>query len=623
MGTKLSVKIAKVLTVILAILLLVPSIGKTVEAKTFGTMAVTGTEISKTDMEELPLSTDIIDTKIPKYTGTVAALKPNDGNGIDMVLGTPYKAEYPAELNYFGTMLTVTVTVTLTSKGDMPADGFCRLFIDNQGHVKVVWKEGYNVTVDWSIQISDPNKPGEGYPVSFLVGFKDPDESNYRFPIDLNDDGKLDRALLYVNDEDKQAAKHYLVKSEGLFRLNDNGEELRPGVDTDNPSNFNEAIFFVGMNKNDNGNFNFGTTTFRDGAIEVPYFYAKYYEVTYELNDAEGPSATNPATNPTSYHTTGDAITIADPSRTGYKFLGWTEGSNEGAYDNTIEEWAEGDKKYYAHWEKINYKIEYDPNEKYAGGEGSVTGTMNDQTVTIGSNTLTENDYAATGYKWVGWNTKPDGSGSSYTDKGDYVVAAKDLEGKEDGATLATLYAQWVPIEYKVKYDPNGGEGEMDDDTGLKYDEYYNLSPNEYTREGYDWVGWDTQADGEGTDYKDKEEYKNLTTEDGGTVTMYAQWDPWKYYIDYDANGGTGDMPMQTFTYEDESMMSNKNKFTRDDYKFTGFLYTYNGNTKLITDPAEFREMLVSLGKNAKITLIAQWEKVKTQAAPIPVTGVE
>ena len=70
---------------------------------------------------------------------------------------------------------------------------------------------------------------------------------------------------------------------------------------------------------------------------------------------------------------------------------------------------------------------------------------------------------------------------------------------------------------------------------------------------------------------------------------------------------------MQTFTYEDESMMSEKNKFTRDGYKFTGFLYTYNGNSKLITTPEEFREMLLALGPNSKITLIAQWEKIKVQ----------
>ncbi len=80
---------------------------------------------------------------------------------------------------------------------------------------------------------------------------------------------------------------------------------------------------------------------------------------------------------------------------------------------------------------------------------------------------------------------------------------------------------------------------------------------------------------------------------------------------------------MQSFTYENESMMSNKNKFTRDGYKFTGFLYSYNGNTKLITDPAEFREMLMALGPNSKITLIAQWEKIPTKVVAIPVTGVE
>ncbi len=149
------------------------------------------------------------------------------------------------------------------------------------------------------------------------------------------------------------------------------------------------------------------------------------------------------------------------------------------------------------------------------------------------------------------------------------------------------------------------------------------MSTHLYTREGYDWVGWNTKPGRDGQEYTENEGYRNLTKEDGGVVTMYAQWEPWKYFIDYDPNGGEGDMPMQTFTYEDDSMMSEKNRFTRDGYKFTGFVYSYNGNTKLITDPAEFREMLLALGPNSKITLIAQWEKIAVKAVAIPVTGVE
>ncbi|MBR4461211.1 MAG: InlB B-repeat-containing protein [Erysipelotrichaceae bacterium] len=613
MCKKWGVNLVKILTIILAVMMLVPSVARHVDAAG-NTMADVGKEISKTDMEELTLTTTNIITSIPRYTGTVSALQPGDGNGIEMEVGAEYTATYPAELDYFGTPLSVQVTVKLLDKSDMPATGsYCRLYIDNNGHVKVVWKKGYNVKVSWQIDITDPNS-GEGYPVSFLVGYKDPDESNYDFTTS-------GRALLYINDEQKLAAKHYLVKSNGLYRIDDDGTELDPKTYMDNPSNFLEATFLVGLNPSDNGSFAFKTTTFSDGAIEVPYFYAKYYDVTYVLNDEDGPAANNPKENPTSYHTTGNTIDIEDPTRPGYEFLGWTD--ENGTPKDSIDPWEEGDKTFVAQWKKIEYKIEYRPNEEYAGGEGSVKGEMDDQTVTLGDNTLNDNQYSADGYKFVGWNTKPDGSGKAFNDPDNYPVTVDDIEGKEDGDTIGILYAQWEPIEYTIKYDPNGGEGEMDDDDHRKYDTDYNLSTHLYTREGYNWVGWNTEPGRDGQEYTENEEYRNLTKEDGGVVTMYAQWEPWKYYIDYDPNGGTGDMPMQTFTYEDESMMSEKNKFTRDGYKFTGFVYSYNGNTKLITDPAEFREMLLSLGPESKITLIAQWEKIATAVVAIPVTGVE
>ena len=45
-----------------------------------------------------------------------------------------------------------------------------------------------------------------------------------------------------------------------------------------------------------------------------------------------------------------------------------------------------------------------------------------------------------------------------------------------------------------------------------------------FAREGYSFAGWNTAADGTGTAYADGAEVVNLASEDGVTVTLYAQW---------------------------------------------------------------------------------------------------
>ena len=74
-------------------------------------------------------------------------------------------------------------------------------------------------------------------------------------------------------------------------------------------------------------------------------------------------------------------------------------------------------------------------------------------------------------------------------------------------------------------------------DTSATYDTTVTLTANEFTRAGYTFTGWNTEADGSGTSYEDGATVSNLTTTDGDTVTLYAQWEANPatinvYYID-------------------------------------------------------------------------------------------
>ncbi|MCR5040654.1 MAG: hypothetical protein K6C36_00990 [Clostridia bacterium] len=54
------------------------------------------------------------------------------------------------------------------------------------------------------------------------------------------------------------------------------------------------------------------------------------------------------------------------------------------------------------------------------------------------------------GYIYGGWNSKADGTGTSYSDK----KSIKNLTATQ-GATV-NLYAQWKPVGYSVNFNGNG-----------------------------------------------------------------------------------------------------------------------------------------------------------------------
>ena len=61
--------------------------------------------------------------------------------------------------------------------------------------------------------------------------------------------------------------------------------------------------------------------------------------------------------------------------------------------------------------------------------------------------------------------------------------------------------------------------------SSCKYNKTYKLSANTFQREGYQFIGWSTKADGSATFYADEASVSNLSVTNGATVTLYAQWE--------------------------------------------------------------------------------------------------
>lgn len=89
----------------------------------------------------------------------------------------------------------------------------------------------------------------------------------------------------------------------------------------------------------------------------------------------------------------------------------------------------------------------------------------------------------------------------------------------------------FVNPQYKIRFDNNGGTGTMSD-MNFVYGTAQNLTENTFTKTNYKFVEWNTEPDGSGTSYTDKELVNNLTLTYDDVITLYAQWVPPKIYFE-------------------------------------------------------------------------------------------
>ena len=91
-----------------------------------------------------------------------------------------------------------------------------------------------------------------------------------------------------------------------------------------------------------------------------------------------------------------------------------------------------------------------------------------------------------------------------------------------DASGDQTVRAVWLQNEYKVRFDLNGAQGEMADES-FTYGFWKYLSETNFSRAGYAFLGW-TDEKGTPAKYQDKESVKNLTEQLNAAVTLYAVW---------------------------------------------------------------------------------------------------
>lgn len=242
--------------------------------------------------------------------------------------------------------------------------------------------------------------------------------------------------------------------------------------------------------------------------------------------------------------------------RDGYTFTGWKRADNQQAYGDgqwvtNLTTQPNGIVTMVAQWSANEAHIRYNPNPpagKTAGGNG----TPNWDGHTGDTPAIRGNGWTIDGYTFAGWTTNADGGGTKYAPGASWTASG----------TL-TLYAQWTPGEAGLTYDGNGATGGKTDPQNGVTDQKVNVRQNGFTRDGYTFVTWNTQADCKGNAVKPNSEWTLR-----GSSTLYACWAGVAQTLTYHGNGATGGNTAAQSGHTGDELTTNANGFTRDGYTF-------------------------------------------------------
>ena len=211
---------------------------------------------------------------------------------------------------------------------------------------------------------------------------------------------------------------------------------------------------------------------------------------------------------------------LPDPyARTGYDFSGWYM-QPHGGIKATETKRVNNDLNLYAQWKGITCIITWNPN--YPGAQNIVWKREYDSTL------VTLPVVNRLGYTQNGW----------WTDEGDEITSDIEVEGNAD------YYAHWTRLEYDIFYNLNGGNWPTGQEPTNKYtvDDLVNLLTPEYV--GRQFAGWT------GSNGNTPQTEVSIPEGSTGNKSYKANWKTGTYTVEFNANGGTGTMADQTFTYD-------------------------------------------------------------------------
>ncbi len=252
-----------------------------------------------------------------------------------------------------------------------------------------------------------------------------------------------------------------------------------------------------------------------------------------------------------------------DPTRDGYKFLGWYDGDKVFTLPTSK---VYEDTTLTAKWEKEifdKYKVSF-----VLEGED-----IKDQEVEFDTNATKPKVDPKEGYEFDGWYTD-----SGFTSKFDFSSPIK---------SNLTLYARWKKKKYTVSFVL---EGEEISNQNVEFDSQA-AEPKIETREGFEFDGWYT-------DPKFTNKF-NFSSPIKSNLTLYARWKKKKYTVSFVLEGEE----ISNQNVEFDSQAAEPKIETREGFEFDGWY----------TDSEFKKEFDFSSPIKSNLTLYARWNKIETE----------
>lgn len=262
---------------------------------------------------------------------------------------------------------------------------------------------------------------------------------------------------------------------------------------------------------------------------------AQYHSVIYVANGGVGEDLVDD--NNGAGYLAGAETTVSEnlfEAPQGKKFTGWNtaaNGSGTPYNESDVLVMPNADVTLYAQWKPLDsYTVIYLKNAEDA------TGKTEPQSFSEGDGVnLRENGFTRRGYRFTGWNTAADGTGTAY-------APAQPYNTKSD----LSLYAQWamVPEEWhSVLYVANTPEGAVVSGTApvdggayRKDDPVAAAARGGLSAAHYVFTGWNTEADGSGTAYAENAAFGFPYAD--RDLTLYGMWQRVTFTVTYKLDKG-------------------------------------------------------------------------------------
>ncbi len=355
-----------------------------------------------------------------KIEGIIKGVKLDSINPSDLRARITYRnnwaEEAPIKVN--------GINVAQTSKSDKTIPGYTyshSFIVDSINESNLMSTNG-----DFTFKLNLNGVETQLFPSGFLIEFYNKVDS--------------EKVLPYYYSEFFTVNLKELVNNAFTIKYNlDGGTVTQP-----NPTNYGEAsetftlikpvkdgYSFIGWTGS-NGNIPQITVSIASGSTGDKEFLANYtpisYSIVYNLNDGLLSAA-----NPEKYDITSSTITLNNPTKEGYTFIGWsgTDLTGDNNLTVTIPCCSKGDREYTANWSKNSYSLSLNLGTGIASVEG--------EGIYEYGSTVTASCTMLDGYEFDSWT-------------GDLTTATFTMP-----ACNATMTANAKPINYNIVYNLNGG----------------------------------------------------------------------------------------------------------------------------------------------------------------------